>query len=277
MPLTIEEQTDVLRHLNYPLSGLMSVSPAGGSLAPANNAYRYFQSYGQLQYRMSQLAPNEESRITGKPFGAVGFNNNNALVVPGSVITITLTSTALGGALPLVYTVQDDDTLLSVCGGLAQVAALNTTFTGAGFYAINDFGNGPYSEQVVPFPIVSFIGPTTTTSFTIAVSLSEFGQPIPQIVANGALLAPVLYLDTTIPAEKIYGFLPILDFLESAQVSSVQNLSVHKAREFTRNPKELREKQMLYKYWQYKLAQFMGVSLDLNNHGARGRSGMMSV
>ena len=266
MPLTIQDKVNIRRHLGYPVAGLLRISPAGGTIASAGNAYRFFESYGQLEYRMNQLAPSEEATLTGKAYGAIGFNNSNTPIVPSTVISVTLNSTAFGGANPIThnYTVQASDTLLTICGEISNLFALDTNFTGAGFYAINDYGSGPWSEQIVPFPIASFIGPDNTTSFTIAVSGG--GNTQPQVVANGQLQPPVITINTTIPPLIIYGYLPILDYLEGAYGAVTSDLSTHKSREWTRNPHELAEQRQIYNQWRYRLAAYLGLSIDRNNH-----------
>lgn len=265
MALTIQTKVNIRRHLGYPLAGLEQISPAGGTLASANNAYRFFQSYGQLEYRMNQLAPSEEAVLTGSPYGAVGFNNANTPIEAGTIIRVTITSPQFNSSPVLLeYTVQSTDNLLSICGALANLAALNTTFTSAGFYAINDYGTGPFSQQLVPFPIASFIAPSNSSSFVL--SVSGAGNTVPQIVANGALLPPVITIDTEIPGRQIYGYLPILDTLENYYGGTIQNLSTAKAREWTRNPRELKEKKALYNQWRQRLAQYMGISLDIHNN-----------
>jgi hypothetical protein len=265
MALTLQTKVAIRRHLGYPLAGLQRISPAGGTLASANNAYRFFESYGQLEYRMNQLAPAEEAVLTGSPYGAIGFNNANTPIDAGSVITVTLSSPQFSNnPVILTYTVQPTDDLLSICGQIANLAALNPVFSSAGYYAINDYGTGAFSQQLVPFPITSFIAPANTSSFSIAVSGS--GNTVPQIVADGQLQPPFLFIDVTIPPEKVYGYVPILDVLESFYGSSVQNMSTSKAREWTRNAWELKEKKALYNMWRQRLAQYMGISLDPHNN-----------
>lgn len=246
------------------------MSPSGGQMASGNIAYRFFQSYGQLEARLDQLAPIEEAILTGKAYGAIGFNTPNIPVVAGSDITITISNTPAGtpGAnqfsapVVLSYTTQVSDTLLSICGQFATLAATNTTFTSAGGYAINDYGVGPYSQAIVPFPITSFI---CLQPFVI--TCTGTGNTVPQLVAPGNLNPPTLWIDQTYPAIPIYGYLPICDHLENAFASATNNLSTSKAREWTARPSELRERQWLYDQWCVKMAQYMGISIDPNNHG----------
>src|SRR6185437_10778974 len=171
-----QDKSDIRRYLGYSAIGLWRQSPVGGSLAPVNTGFRFFNSYGQLEYKMNNLQPNEEARATGYSYGAIGFVQGNPVSIVnnpsvGSTMTITITSTLLNAPVVLNYTVQPNDTFLTICGQLALLAAQNGNFTSAGFLAINDFGTGPYGQpndasQLVTFPIVSFMAPSKTT-FTI--------------------------------------------------------------------------------------------------------------
>lgn len=58
MALTDEQKVDVRRHLRY---GPVGVLPDGGSFI----SYRFFVWHGQLEFRMNNMAPAEELRITG--------------------------------------------------------------------------------------------------------------------------------------------------------------------------------------------------------------------
>ena len=54
MSLTATEQTDVIRFCGY---------PARGVAANANAGFRYMTHYGQLEFRMLNLAPEEETVV----------------------------------------------------------------------------------------------------------------------------------------------------------------------------------------------------------------------
>ena len=153
---------------------------------------------------------------------------------------------------------------MSICGALCANAALNVNFTSAGGYAINDYGSEPYTMQVVPFPIASFICPKP-----FSITCTGAGNTVPQIVATGGLNPPVLYVTETYPATPVYGYLPICDHLENAFLSTTNNLSVSKAREATMRATELKERQFLYDQACLKLAGFMGVPLSPDNAGFR--------
>lgn len=55
MALTDAQKADVRRHAGYPVYGSQVGSNAG---------YRFFQAYGTLEFRMSNLRPEEETVLT---------------------------------------------------------------------------------------------------------------------------------------------------------------------------------------------------------------------
>lgn len=270
--LSEAEKSDIRRHLNYPMIGMYRQSPVGGTLAPLNNGMRWFNSWGQIEYRMSNMLPNEEARVTGKPYGSIGFSQSNPLeylipIDPGSTFTISLTST-LFSSNPVheTYTVTATDTFLTICGNVSQQFALNGVFASAGFIALNDFGSGPYglpnnANQLVTFPLVSFLSPLNGGTFSIAVSGT--GSTIPQIMQQGLALNPTLTSNLTFPATKIYGYVPILNYLEDQLAGSVSdNLSVLKGNNATLRTSEMKDRQKLYNFYRNRLALFFGVPIN---------------
>lgn len=277
MPLLEQEKSNIRRHLDYSVIGLYRQSPVGGTLAPMNTGFRILNSYGQLEYVMNNLLPNEEARLTGKSYGAIGFVNNNPVnpAVPvqvGSTMTISIFSD-LFSASPVVlsYTVLSGDTLLSICGKLALQAASNGIFTSAGFYAMNDYGAGPYGQQynptqLVSFPIVSFVGPTPGINFTITVSGT--GTTVPQIVQQGVPLNPSLTLNLTYPPTTIWGYLAICDYLENQMFGNTSdNLSVFKANDAILRMSEMKDRKKLYLESTRRLAEFVGIVKNRCNPG----------
>lgn len=280
--LTDQIKSDVRRHLNYAVIGLWRSSPTGGLLAPMNNGFRWFNSYGNLEYKMNNLKPDEESRLTGASFGAVGFNQGNPnyfLIppIPSSSITITIASTAFGMSSPLshTYTTTDSDTFLTICGAIAQQWAGDSVFAAAGFQSINPFGVGPFGQpnnatQLVTFPLVEFIAPPPTltptagaNAITFTLTVSGTGSTIPQVVNQGNPLQPYIVSNLTYPATVIYGYLPILDYLENQMAGSVSdNLSVYKGNNATLRMSEMKDRQKLYKYWCRRLAVFLGIQMN---------------
>lgn len=282
MPLLEQEKSDIRRHLDYSVIGLYRQSPVGGTLAPMNTGFRILNSYGQLEYVMNNLLPNEEARLTGKSYGAIGFVNNNPVnpAVPvqvGSTMTISIFSDLFSvSPVVLSYTVVSGDTLLSICGKLALQAASNGIFTSAGFYAMNDFGAGPYGQQynptqLVSFPIVSFVGPMPGINFTLTVAGT--GTTVPQIVQQGVPLSPSSTSNLTYPPTKTWGYVPICNYLEDQMSGATSdNLSVFKANDAVLRLSEMKDRKKLYLLYTKRLALFLGTVKNQNNPANTGVS-----
>lgn len=280
MPLLEQEKQDLRRHLNYGVIGLYRQAPTGGTLAPLNAGLRFFNSWSQLEYKMNNLLPGEEARLTGRSYGAIGFVNANPInfTVPvqvGSVINVSIASDLFSvSPVNLSYTVQNGDTLLSICGSLAQQAATNSVFIAAGFYCLNDYGAGPYGQlsapqgQYVSMPIVSFVGPTGGT-FTLTTSGS--GNTAPQIVQQGMPLHPSMTVGNGCNNQVIWGYTPILNFLEDSMFGQVStNLSVYQADKVILRMSEQKDRKKLYKQAVCRLSDYMSILINPESPSASG-------
>lgn len=278
--LTNDEKSDVRRHLDYGVIGQYRQSPVGGTLAPFNTGLRIFGSWGQLEYKMNNLLPGEEARLTGRSYAAIGFSNPNPLnftvpIQPGSTIQVSVAST-LFSASPVVvdYTVSSTDTFLTVCGQIANLFGLNGVFTSAGFYAFNDFGAGPYGQptnpsQLVTFPIVSFVAPVPGVNFTITVTGT--GSTIPQVTRQGYPLNPSLTSGLTYPPTIINGYVPICNYLEDQMFGQVSdNLSAYKANDAILRMAEPKERIKLYKMAVKRLSTYISIIQNPDNPGNTG-------
>jgi len=199
MPLDKPTISNTLRHMEYDILGLWQNNPSGQSLAYGGAGYRYFDSYGQLLYRLDQMAPDEESRLTGRCYGAIGFMGPNPAT--GATVTVTVTSAALPAPITVTITVNPKAptgrpwTNLNTAAAVAQALTLTPTFLASGFTTIADYGSGPFSNQKVPIPICSIIAPPCKT-FTLSVSFTGFVAP--QIITDGKPLGP--FMSATLPS-----------------------------------------------------------------------------
>src|ERR1700744_2725856 len=96
MPLTVAQKMQIRRFLNFPVTGNISQSPAGGNLAQGFVGYRFFQAYGALEYKMNNLAPVEEAAILGLFYGAAAFVGPQPSA--GDTASLTITSAALSAS-----------------------------------------------------------------------------------------------------------------------------------------------------------------------------------
>lgn len=274
MALTAESKASVRRHLEYPVVGLITTSPAGGALASGFIGYRFFQAYGRLEFKLNNLDPVEESILLGNAIAAV------ALIGPqpnaGDTVSVTLSGGNIASPQTVTATAPAPatgvDARLTLCNLLASAAQLNPVLQAAGVLAITPFGTGPYSQQAIPVPQVAFESPV---AFTITSAGS--GVLFPQITSNGTPRPPVASLASAASpnvATPVYGYLPILDVLEGAYAAASGNLDTIQADVWKGRGNELGQRYALYRVWQGKLADFLGVpmnpdrKLDARRHGA---------
>ncbi len=273
MPLSLAEKADIRRHLRYPPAGLYRTSPSGGSLAGATTVgYRYFQTFGMLEWRMNNLDANEEARMTGKAYGALAFQGPVPNV--GDTLTVTFSGGTLTSPTPVVLTVTQAMLLqqnasaqqyfnanigLLFCSALAALVAQNSTLTSAGFVAIAPFGTGPFTQTAIPVPQIEFTNPV---AFTLSIAFTGLMSAV--ITSNGVILEPYIQPGTVNP---IYGYLPILNYLENAYGSASQDLSIKRADVFYARPTELSERFSLYQTWAQRMGEFIDIPFNPHKRG----------
>lgn len=252
MALTTAQKSNIRRHLKYPVAGLLRISPAGGTIAQGAVGYRFFQAYGFLEYKMNNLNPDEESRLTGLAYGAI------ALTGPQPQAGNTLTATFTGGGLvsPVVLTVTapvnppDNDGRITIVNLMAAAVANSPALQAISLIALSPYGTGPYSQNAVAVPEIGISGPVGFVMTAVGTGLL-----VPQVTASGALLSPATSLDGV---TTTYGYLPILDGLEAAYVSSSQNLDTIKADVWKGRANEAGARRSLYENYVQMLSDFLG-------------------
>ncbi len=255
MPLTLAQKSACRWHLGFPVAGLPRVSPAGGSLAGGAAGWRFHQAFGFLEYKLNNLNPDEEARLTGFAYAAIAMTGPQ----PNQGDTISVTFS--GGNLLAPETVtatmpapSKDDGRLIMVALLAGAVALDTVLQAAGIIALAPYGSGPFGQNAVPFPEVAFTSPAP---FAIAVSAT--GPSYPQITATGDRLGPSTELAPNITT---WGFLPILDGLKNAFGTASQNLDTKKAGPWESRGNEIGLRVSLYKNWQGDLSDFLGTPIN---------------
>ena len=256
MALTLIQKSSVRRHLQYPVAGLVRLSPAGGTLASGSVGYRFTQAYGFLEYKMNNLNPDEEARVTGYAIASFILAGNQPNLGD------TLSATFSGGNIASSQTVTTTavaptanvDNRLTLLAAFANAVSANTVLQAAGIVAVAPYGTGAFSQNAVPVPEIAFTSPV---AFTI--SASGTGQASPQITANGALLPPSASVDGV---NTLYGYLPILDALEGAYAGASQNLDTIQADVWKGRSNELGQRMSLYRTWQNMLSEFLGTPIN---------------
>lgn len=257
MPLTIAQKSDIRRHLGYPVAGLARNSVAGGTLASGSIGYRWLQAYAFMEYKLNNLNPDEEARVTGYAYGGLAFNGPQP--TPGDVVTVVISGGSLVSPVTLTVTVgplvPSIDNRITVVNQLAAAGGSNAALQAANILVLSPYGTGSYSENSVPFPEVSF---TCPTSFSISATGS--GTTYPQITANGQLLPPYAVLfDNTAP---VYGYIPILNGLESGYLGSAVNLDTKEAGPWKSRHNEQGQRMSLLETYRRQLADFLGTPIN---------------
>ena len=272
MPLTESEKSGIRRHLQYQEIGLLVTSPTGGTLASAAASWRFNQAYGFLEYKMNNMNPAGEARLTGAYYGAVSITGAQ----PNEGDTVSITFGAPTGVLAsspqtIVVTagapVPNVDGRLTMLAEIAAQVARNQVLASIGMLALTPFGTGPLALNAVPFPEISF---RCLTPFTM--SLSANGAVYPAISHAPAQLSPYASVLSDTP---VYGYVPILDQLEAALGGASQNLDTYKAAVWTGRMNEIGQRISLYKEWQGRLSDFLGVPLNLYRRNFSSQHGAM--
>ena len=272
MALLLAQKSDVRRHLRYPLAGLFHFSTTGGTLADGTASYRYFQPFAFLEWRLNNLAPDEEARLTGNGYAAMAFVG--PAPQSGSVYNLTFS----GGNLAAPVTVQvvsDQNDIpqnsvalsasyagsnngLLIAAKVAAAVNLTPALQAAKIFAVAPFGTGSFSYSVVPIPEVAFVSPVGFNfSFTYANT-----NLAPSLTADGAQLHPMM--ENTSGTEMIWGYVPSLNYLETQYATASRDLSTSKADVWKARATELPERFSLYSTWQSRLAEFLDVPLNPN-------------
>jgi hypothetical protein len=268
--LTQEQKSSIRRHMGYPVIGLLKISPAGAVLGSASVGYRFFEAYGQLEYKLNNLNPDEEARMTGANLGAAILTGPQPNA--GDTVSLTISSASLSSPQTVTTTAGapngNYDMRLNLVNGLVSAISLNTVLQAAGVYSAAPYGTGPYSQNADAVPELGIVAP-----FAFTLTGAGSGNLVPQITSNGVQLPPVASLDGS---TTVHGYLPILDGLEGAYAGASQNLDTKKAAVWESRSNELAMRASLYKVWQIKLSEYLGIPLnqrgqaryDVRNYGA---------
>jgi hypothetical protein len=268
MALTLAQKSSVRRHLLYPVAGLPRLSPSGGSLAGGASGWRFFQAYGFLEYKLNNLNPDEEARLTGYGYAAIAMTGPQPAM--GDTISVTFSGGNLVSPVTITATMPAPsgvDGRLIMVALLAGLVAQNTTIQTAGIVALAPYGSGPFGQNVVPFPEVAFTSPV---SFAIAVAAT--GASYPQITATGAQLPPVTQLT---PNVTTWGYLPIMDGLESALGTTSDNLDTKEAGPWKSRGNEIGLRLSLEANWRAKLSDFLGTPINPYHRSNPARVGAL--
>lgn len=251
MALSQQQKIDCRRHLSVPAAGI----PQSGYTA----GLRSILTVGQLEAYMDLLQAEEECVLTGYPYGQVNIFGAPQV---GNTVTATINST------PVIYTVQASDvsngqSLNAIAGGLAT----KINIANLGIYAAS---GSITSGDVVPaaLPIYGQVTIVNQTTFTL--SASATGQLGTSVPANGSVYPHPNTVNIQ-GAPTLYGYIPILNYLEERILQQDTFASFSATGEVKFNPYELYRRIETYDVWRKKLGNFLSVGPD-----PAGKNGMGS-
>ena len=278
MPLTLTQQSDIRRHLGLAVGGLWRTSPAAGTLAVGAAGYRWNQAYGLNEWRMNNLMPDEECRLTGSYLGGVALlgplttNANAPNPAAGDVVSVVFTGAFTGSPHTISATAVTGDSMINLSARLAQACNVDTVMQAAGFIGLAPYGTGPFAQNYVqgnpngnlalPIPQIAFVN----AGIPFTMTTTATGLEGPTVTNQGVQLPPYAPVDwTVIPTGTLYGFLPILNALEGAWAGSSQNQDTSKADVWIGRMDEQEQRRKLYRDWCFRMRDYL--------HGIAGTDG----
>lgn len=270
MPLTLAQKSNVRRHLGYPVAGLVRNSVAGGTLATGAAGWRFTQAFGFLEYKLNNLNPDEEARLTGYAYGSLIFVGPFPAVGDSVGITLSGGPIASPQTLTVTYPINNggQDGKLWFAQALAAACSLNPVLQAAGVVGVSPFGTGAFSQNAVPLAEVAF---TCAVPFNF-VNPTGTGIIAPQITSDGALLEPYTSLDGD---NNIAGYLPILNGLEGAYAATSQNLDTISADVWHGRSNEAGARASLYESWRGLMSDFLDTPINPHRRNNMRRTGAL--
>lgn len=249
--LTQDQKSEVRRHLGYESVGILRTD-SGLGIFGVTAANPYFSKLQQLEDKMTYLAPVDEAKLTGTAYGAVALP---AAIEPatGNQLSVTITSGDLGSPVTLLVTAASGETRVTLLQKMVQAGAINASLVAARIVPQAPYGGGQIPLQ----PEIAFNAQNT---FTLVATGT--GQVAPVITSQGVKVNPQA---TVAKNTVLYGYLPILSFLEGAIAGATQNLDTAKAETWTSRHDEIDQRKALYREWQRRLSQFIGVPVNSNS------------
>lgn len=278
--LSEQQKISVRRHLGYPVTGNPIRSPVGGNtLAAGSIGYRWFQVYGMLEYRMNNLQIFEEAILLGLAEAAVDVNGQVDAV--GRTASITIDQPPL--SVSVTYTTTSTDDIFSTSRYLANLLLADPNLVPAGFQVQSPAsGIGPFADAAKPPAVVQPYPAIQITCVNGPFQVTAVGSGLLQLIVepgSGQFIDPVVNLG--FPPASYYGYVPILNALETAIGGASDNLDTEKADVWTARKDELEVRERLYNRWRMKMSQYLQIplwedtGLDITGSMRAGRRNQM--
>lgn len=272
--LNDQQKAQIRRHMGYPAIGNPVNSPAAaGTLSTGFQGFRFFNVYGQLEYKMNWLSATEEAILVGLSFGAVVVTQApNSTIISGLDLALRIIN---GDADETVtYTTVDGDTIYSASLGLANTIMSNAALIASGVNAVSPLSTGAFSQAAKPPATVQpFPGVAIQSVSPFQLVLTQVDTPLLAAIqaGSGQPQQPILDLED---GNTYSGYLQILNVLDTRIGTSSDNLDTSKADVWTARADEVPARVGLYNIWRQKMADFLGQPLWEDTPYARGGAAM---
>lgn len=243
------EISDIRRHLGYPAQAVNRSRL--GSLSEIRN-YGLNQTLMQLDSRLAEMDVTDEAKLTGACLGVVLLTGLDPYA--GNTVSIGVMSADFVGARTLTATASTNLTKLGLASQLLAALSQDQTLVGAGFIPGGAFqGSSVLNPDLNPSFILRAPNP-------FALAASSSGATTAFVSLQGGHVFPQAPVSTNADGTEnvLYGYLPILNYLESAIAGVTRNADVAKAGGYVRG-RELRERKELQEIWKNKLSNFLGI------------------
>jgi len=266
--VTTDQESEIRRHMGYPLIGSPSNVSAGppytNTMGQAGGllGFRFFEFYPLLQYRIRNISTDEDVQILGaqSAFFSLyqGFAQAQISLTGGPPVAGDFVTAQINGVAS-TYTFIAADTLNLVATGLA--AAINTQPTLSPVVVALPQGPNVIIQARAFGPEANALTIRAFSSQSVTVSTVQVGTSTTTTALTGGKRVPgPLWLDpSSLVAQPIYGYLPIIQYCESQITNSASGMDTVKADVFHQRQTELAAREGLYRLWCKKLAQFFGV------------------
>lgn len=276
--LNQRQKIAIRRHLGVPFAGTAQAGRLFG--------WRFEVHVEDLEYKMDNLQPAEESLITGAAMGSFRIGGQPTA---GDVISYTATDS---GAHPWSYTVTPADLVFQVPGinGPSPLSAIALNSALAANAAIGSLGYSavgvPVQDQLAPAYVPPMdaeliVTAPGTTAFTLGVSVA--GTTNATVLDQGAT-CPVnatLTNAATGVQTAYYGYVAVLDALAMGQTEANLSLWLSAAAGaggggVTFRPDELRVREALYRNYIAQLSRAIGGEAYVQKFGSGRASGSVA-
>lgn len=241
---------DVIRHLGYPA---LAVNRSATASPGQVRNYVINTTLYQLQDRLKELDASDEAKLSGACVGVITLTGQDPSV--GNSVSVVISgSSDFVGSQTLTATASARNTKFDLASALVSDLVGNQTLVGAGFIP----GGAFQGESVLnPNQNPSFIL-RAPDPFTLSATSSGLTTAFASLQGSRVYPYATVSKNPNGSANIIYGYIPMLNYLESAIAGVSGNADVAKAGDYVRG-RELRERKELQEIWKNKLSAFLGV------------------